>query len=128
MEENPQPQLDKISVQPGAKSVNPVLTLVISLPFVKRKINKSQQMWLMLMSLVCLCSHHLPQDLVTKKTWNKIPDTLARKLESKIFLSQASVIHQKKRNEKCNRKIVDFQSVSGPPLELFHFLLFLIVK
>ena len=48
--------------------------------------------------------------------------TLARKLESNFFLSQASVINQKKRIEKWNQKIVDFKSVSGPSLKLFHFL------
>ena len=47
--------------------------------------------------------------------------TLPRKLESKIFYVQKSVIHQKKRIEKCSQKIGLKKSTYGAPGELFHF-------
>ena len=47
--------------------------------------------------------------------------TLPRKPESKIFYAQKSVIHQKKRIEKCFQKIGLKKSTYGAPGELFHF-------
>ena len=47
--------------------------------------------------------------------------TLPRKLESKIFDAQKSVIYQKKRIEKCFQKIGLKKSIYGAPGELFQF-------
>ena len=45
--------------------------------------------------------------------------TLPRKLESKIFDAQTSVIHQKKRIEKCNPMVGLKESVHGAPEKIF---------
>ena len=100
-----------------------ILRLVIFIS--PRPLHHSPDLRLNYHNLACFPLSHLSQFSDSQRQRSH---TLARKLESKFFLSQASVIHQKKRIEKWNQKIVDFKSVSGPSLELFHFLWFLIVK
>ena len=47
--------------------------------------------------------------------------TLAKKPESKNFLSQTSAIHQKKRIASRISTVCDIKSVPGAPEEIFHF-------
>ena len=59
---------------------------------------------------------------------DKQPYTLAKKLESKKFLTPASVIPLQNRTEKCFQGMVVFKQVYGPSFELLDKTAFLMAK